>query len=180
MDKSNIIDIDLLHFFLLVEVEVYTFVLVLALRTLAVTFAVSFLITLHELNAACRCVLAFVDVQVLRNLALGLELPDFVGKVFQDNVALLVLELSEAAHDEVTHADPDLLFHFSTDMTDAFDFVEATDEDSTVTQHLDGESILEAFVVFFGEQFSLSGTRMFSPLVVLATPPFVFRHCKRN
>lgn len=93
--RSNIIDIDLFHLFLLVKVEVVSlfFILLITLRG-RVALALGLVVTLHELNSACRSVLIFIDLQVLRDFTLSLQLPNFIRKIFENDVALLVLKLS--------------------------------------------------------------------------------------
>ena len=60
-------------------------------------------------------------------------MPDFVRCVFHEDVAFLVLELPEGAHEKITDSDPDFLSHLSSDVSDSFDLIEALDEDSAVT-----------------------------------------------
>jgi hypothetical protein len=69
----------------------------------------------------------------LWDFAKSFELPDFVGCVFHDDVAFLVLELPERAHEEIADSNPDFLSHFASDVSDSFDFIEALDKDSSVS-----------------------------------------------
>ena len=95
LHKSNIIDIDFLYFFLLVKVEGEPFFLLLLVtlrRRLAL--ALSLVVTLHELNSASRSILVLVYLEILRNFPLSFELPYFVRKVFEDDVAFFILEFS--------------------------------------------------------------------------------------
>lgn len=58
----------------------------------------------------------FVDLGVLGELTVGLEGTGFVGSVLEDNIALVVLEISQGEKDDVTLVDPDLLAHLTTDL----------------------------------------------------------------
>lgn len=178
--KSNIIDIDFLYFFLLAEVEVDSFVFLLTLRARTLALTLSFFVCLDKFDAAGRSVLVLVDLQVLGHFSLSLQLPNLVGQVFQYNVALLVLELSQTAHHQITNPNPYFLFHLASDVADSLHLVEASHQHSAVTQHLEGEAVLETFVVFLCEKFSLGRTRMLSSFIVLTSSTFVFGHCKRN
>jgi hypothetical protein len=68
----------------------------------------------------------------LGHLVQSLQLPDFVGGVLHDHVALLVLELPQTGHQQVANSDPDFLSHLSSDVPDPFDLIEAFDEYSSV------------------------------------------------
>lgn len=57
-----------------------------------------------------------VDLGVLGELAVGLEGSGLVGSVLEDDVALVVLEVSEGQEDDVALVDPDLLAHLATDL----------------------------------------------------------------
>lgn len=177
--KSNIIYIDLLHLFLLRKVEIGSSLLFrVAFRVRVRAFAFSLLVALDELDStgASRTISVFVDFQVLRDFSLSLELTDFVREVLEDDIALFVLEFSEAAHDEIAHADPDFLFHLSADVPDTVDLIEAFHQHSGVAQHLDGQAVFESLIILLGKEVSLDWAGVLSSLVALTTSSFVLRH----
>lgn len=95
LHKSNIIDIDFLYFFLLVKVEGEPlFLLLFVTLRWRLALALTLIVALHELNPAGRSILVLVYFEVLRNFPLSFELPYFVRKVFEDDVAFFILELS--------------------------------------------------------------------------------------
>ena len=140
-DQSNIIDVDFLHF-LLLEVEVGSVLVRVVLVGVTVTVTFSLLVALHKLDTAATLLRTLCDFQVLWHLALRLQLSDLIREVFQNNIAFLVLELSQGAHDQVTHSYPYFLLHATADVTDSFHLIEAAYQHSSIAEHLEGETIL--------------------------------------
>lgn len=60
--------------------------------------------------------IGLVDLGVLGQLAVRLERAGLVGRVLEDHVALVVLEVAEREEDDVALVDPDLLAHLATDL----------------------------------------------------------------
>lgn len=84
-----------------------------------------------------------------------LKLPNLIREILEDDVAFLVLELAETAHDQIANTNPNFLFHFTPDVSYAVDFIEALDEYSSVTEHLSGETVFESLVVLLSEELTL-------------------------
>lgn len=57
-----------------------------------------------------------VDLCVFGELAQVLQVTGLVGGVLEDDVALVVLEVSEGEEDDVALVDPDLLAHLASDL----------------------------------------------------------------
>lgn len=57
-----------------------------------------------------------VDLCVLGELAVGLESTGLVGGVLEDDIALVVLEISEGEKDDIALVDPDLLAHLAANL----------------------------------------------------------------
>lgn len=79
---------------------------------------------LNELNST-RTVLVLIlhDFQILWYLVLRFQLPDLIGTIFEDDIAFIVLKLSQAAHQQITNSYPYFLSHLASNMADPLDLV---------------------------------------------------------
>jgi len=83
-----------------------------------------------------------VDFSVLGQLSVGLQTPSLVCVVFEDDVGLIVLVISESHQNNVRRIDPDLFPEFPSDVAKSFGAVETHGLQSTVTQHFDHLGVL--------------------------------------
>ena len=88
-----------------------------------------------------------VNLGVLGQLTVGLQGTGLVGGVLHDNVALLVLVITEREKDDVTLVDPDLLAHLATNVSQTLLAIEAERLETTVAQHLHDLSVLLALLL---------------------------------
>ncbi|EGX90123.1 hypothetical protein CCM_06542 [Cordyceps militaris CM01] len=61
-------------------------------------------------------VVVLVDLGILGQLAVRLERAGLVGRVLEDDVALVVLEITQREEDDVALVDPDLFAHFTANL----------------------------------------------------------------
>jgi hypothetical protein len=83
-----------------------------------------------------------VDHDALRELPERLELARLVGRVLEDNVALVVLLVAERDEDDVARGDPNLLPHLSADVALARRAVEALRLEAPVAEHAEHLRVL--------------------------------------
>ena len=93
-------------------------------------------------------------------------------RVLHDDIALLVLVVSERQEDNITLVDPDLLPQLAADMGETAGAVEALGFQTTVSEHLDDLGVFLAFL--FEDEFALfvvvlvlTPTSVFTSLVVM-------------
>lgn len=103
--RSDIINIHLLQLLLVAHallIHTELFVIRLTLRLTLLTGVIRPRLTriIQELNTTLTIMwtLILTNLEVLWHFIERLELPDLVGSVFENDVALLVLELTQAAH----------------------------------------------------------------------------------
>ena len=70
-----------------------------------------------------------------------------VGRVLEDDIALLVLVLAEGDEDDVSVVDPDLFPQLAADQAETLDAVEAHGLESAVTKHLEDLGVLLAILL---------------------------------
>jgi len=94
-----------------------------------------------------------VDLDVLGELAVGLQIPGLVRRVLENDVGLGVLVVSQTDEDDVGLIDPDLLTEFASDVAETFDPVEAHGLETAVAEHLGDLGVLLA--VLFEDELAL-------------------------
>jgi hypothetical protein len=116
-----------------------------------------------------------IDLGVLGKLAIGLEGTGFIGSVLENDIALVVLEVSERQEDNITLVDPDLLSHLSTNVGETLAAVKAQSLETTVSKHLNYLSVLLA-ILLEGELSALVIVLLGTTSAVLSTLSLVLRH----
>lgn len=89
--------------------------------------------------------IGFVDLCTLGEFAVGLKGAGFVGRVFEDDIALFVLVVSQRQQDDVALVDPNLLPQLSPDVRQSLLAVEAECLQAAVAQHLQHLGVLLPF-----------------------------------
>lgn len=106
-------------------------------------FALAVLVELDVvLEALVAEVVGLVDLGVLGQLTVGLQTTGLVGGVLHDNIALLVLIITEGEKNDITLVDPDLLAKLATNVGQALLAIEAESLQTTVAEHLDDLRVL--------------------------------------
>ena len=118
---------------------------------------------------------AVLDVDIVGDVALGLEPPGLVRVVLLNNVALFRLEVAQTDQDDVVGVDPDLLPHLTTDVGQALFAVEAVGIDAPVAEDLGHLGVL--LPIFFQVELALGLlVLVLASAAVLASFSFVFGH----
>jgi hypothetical protein len=138
---------------------------------LLVRITISVLVELDIVVDALVAVgIRLVDLCTLRKFAVGLEGTGFVGRVFEDDVALFVLVVAQGQQDDVSLVDPDLLPQLAADVCQSLLAVKAEGLQAPVAQHLQHLGVLLPF--FLERQlallvvvFVLSSTPIFTSLL---------------
>eukprot|EP00321_Phaeocystis_globosa_P013743 CAMPEP_0118829246 /NCGR_PEP_ID=MMETSP1162-20130426/22584_1 /TAXON_ID=33656 /ORGANISM="Phaeocystis Sp, Strain CCMP2710" /LENGTH=198 /DNA_ID=CAMNT_0006760389 /DNA_START=77 /DNA_END=672 /DNA_ORIENTATION=+ len=78
---------------------------------------------------------AGIDLHCLRKLVVRLQTARLIAVVFEDDVRLLVLELTQAKQDYVSHSNPDALAQLPSDVAQSVDAIKAKRLKPTVPQH---------------------------------------------
>lgn len=116
-----------------------------------------------------------VDLDVLRELAVRLQIPGLVGRVLENDVGLGVLVVSQTDEDNVGLIDPDLLSEFASDVAETFDSVEAHGFETTVAEHLGDLSVLLA--VLFEDELTLQAlVFVFATTAIFASLSLILGH----
>lgn len=114
------------------------------LLILAVTVFVELDVVVCALSAVG---IGLVDLGVLGQLAVGLQGTGLIGGVLHDNIALLVLVVTQGEENDVTLVDPDLLAKLATNVGQTLLAIEAESLQTAVTEHLHDLSVLLALLL---------------------------------
>merc|ERR1712141_556255 len=127
-------------------------------------------VNIIELNVVIEVasdkVYSFVDLDRLREFAVGLQVARFVSRVLEDHISLGILIVTKANEDNVGLVYPHLLPELAPDMAQAFHPVETHGLEASVAQHLGHLGIF--LTILLENELSLQ------PLVFILSPPPVF------
>jgi len=96
---------------------------------------------------------SIVDAEGFREFPVRLQRTRFVSQVLQDDIRLLVLEVTQTQQDDVTSVHPNLLTHLTTDVTQALYPIDALRFQTSVPKHAQHLRIL--LTVLLEDEFSL-------------------------
>ena len=91
--------------------------------------------------------LTLVDLDVLGDLSELLELLGLLVVVLQDNVTLVVSEVTQTNKHDVSRVDPNTVLHATTDGAHALDTVHAECLNTPVSEHAEDLTVLLAFLL---------------------------------
>merc|ERR1712029_1328790 len=103
-------------------------------------------VTANEINSV-------TDLDGFGKLAIGLEIPRFIGRIFLDHISFSILIISETNKNDIRLIDPHFLSQISTNVTQSFDTVKTHSFESSITKHLGDLGVLLA--IFFENEFTL-------------------------
>ena len=74
-------------------------------------------------------------------LPVGFQTSCFVGRIFEDYIAFLILVIAERKEDDVALVDPDLLAQFTTDVGEPLGAIETEGLESAIAEHFENLGI---------------------------------------
>ena len=113
-----------------------------------------------------------VDADGVRELAVRLERARLVRQVLEDDIRLLILEVSQTEEDDITRVDPHLFAHLPANVAQTLHAVDALRLQTAVAQHAKHLRVL--LTILLEDQLALLVALVLSSAAVLTSLPCFF------